>query len=110
VLGFLGQNPPLWVVNASDAPFVALFAWIAATSYLGRRSQDLGSTVFALGLLSAVAVPASIVSLSVDPRTDAAGLVDGLLALVVLASTPAWFIAVSIHLWRARTSTSQGNA
>jgi hypothetical protein len=55
--GFLGQNPPLWVVNAADGPLVALFAWIAATSYRGRRSQDLGSIVFALGLLGALAVP-----------------------------------------------------
>ncbi len=109
-LGFLGQNPPLWVVNSADAPFVALFAWIAVTSYLGRRSRDLGSTVFALGLLSAIAVPASIVSLSGDPPTGVAGLVDGLLALVVLASTPVWFTAVSIHLWRARISASQAHA
>jgi hypothetical protein len=97
------------VVNTADAPLVALFAWIAATSYRGRRSHDLGSTVFALGLLSAVAVPALIVALGVDPHTDAAEFVDGVLALVVLASTPVWFIAVSIHLWGARISTSHGN-
>jgi hypothetical protein len=106
-LGFLGQNPPLWIVNASDAPFVALYAWIAATSCRGRRSHDLGSTVFALGLLNAVAVPAFIVvALSPYTHTDATLLVDALLALVVLASLPAWFIAVSIHLWRAGNSRS----
>jgi hypothetical protein len=108
--GLLGQKPPLWVVNASDAPLVALFAWIAATSYRGRRSQDLGSIVFALGLLSALAVPGWIFALSAEPSTAAAGIVDGLLALVVLASTPAWFIAVSIRLWRARVSASQRSA
>jgi hypothetical protein len=107
--GLLGQNSPLWVVNAADVPVVALFAWIAATSYMGRRSQDLGPTVFALGLLSAVAVPASIVIASVDANTGAAGLVVDLLALGVLASTPAWLVAVSIHLWRARVSTSQAH-
>jgi hypothetical protein len=108
--GFLGQNPPLWFVNAANAPFVALFVWIAATSYRGRQSKDLGSTVFALGLLSAVAVPGSILATSVDPVTGAAGIVVDLLGLVVLTSTPAWFIAVSIHFWRARTSMVQRNA
>ena len=106
-LGFLGQDASLWIVPAAGAPFIGLFAWIAATSYRGRRPRDLGSAVFALGLLNLAAVPIAIVGWwSPYTHTNATLLIDGLFALVILVSIPGWLIAVSIHLWRAGSSRS----
>ena len=107
--GLLGDRAPSWLLSSAGAPLLALFVWIAATSYRGRHPQDLGSAACAFGGLNAVAVPIGILGW-IDPytHTNATAGIDALMAMVVLAAVPGWTIAVSLHFWREARLPAQG--
>jgi hypothetical protein len=100
----LGEHAPRWIVPTATAPFIALFAWIAITSYDSRGRAGLGAAVLAFGVLNALAVPIGIL-IWIDPytHTNANAPIDFLIELVVLSAAPGWMVAVSLHFWRAAT-------
>lgn len=108
-IGLLGQHAPEWLVPAAGAPLLALFAWIAIATYRGIHRVDLSPTVFAFGVLNALALPIGIVSW-IDPytHTNATVLVDRLMALIVLVAVPGWMIAMTIRLWHNERPAATG--
>jgi hypothetical protein len=102
--GALGRHAPEWIVPASVGPYVALLLWIVVSSVLGWRR--LGPVVFATGMLNAAAFALALV-VTLFPYThtnDTVGM-DSLVALLVLASVPAWLVAVAVRLWKTRPKT-----
>lgn len=98
--GKLGATAPSWITPASEAPLVALVAWILLASFLTRSDSRLGAVVFGLVLLN-VAVLIAVIETTVRPytHTNDTELIDGVLVLLAWTAFPAWLVAVAVRMW-----------
>lgn len=101
--GAFGQTLPTWADPTSGAALIAFVLWTALTSYIGRREDRLGTVVLILGGVNVLALLVAVAVLVVPhTHTNATTGIDGLVALLLLTAVPAWFLALSVRLWRPR--------